>query len=87
MQELEESMGELWPSGVARTYAYIDNPDQAFYWLDRALDVRHHGLSFHIRQPLFNPIKDDPRWTAALGKLGLSPEQIDGVEFDIDLPN
>lgn len=83
MKELEELMGDLWPSGVARVYAYIEHADQAFSWLHRAISARHYGLSFHIRQPLFNSIKDDPRWAEVLERLGLSPEQLEGVELDV----
>lgn len=87
LADFESRWGARWPSGVARAYAYVDRNDQAFHWLDRAIETGDAGLTYHIRQPLFQPVRDDPRWDVALRRVGLSPEQIEGIDFDIPLLN
>jgi TolB-like protein/Flp pilus assembly protein TadD len=57
---------------VAETYAYFGNPDEAFRWLDRAID-HDPGIQWLRGNPLFKGISADPRWAALLRKLNLPP--------------
>jgi adenylate cyclase len=57
---------------VAETYAYFGNPDEAFRWLDRAID-HDPGIQWLRGDPLFKGISADPRYAALLHKVNLPP--------------
>lgn len=59
---------------IAQAYAYRNELDQAFHWLDvaKAGDPELCGRDacayvFELRSPLLEPLRRDPRWTAYLG--------------------
>jgi serine/threonine-protein kinase len=54
---------------VATLYAGLGDLDQAFLWLNRAVD--DFSLTWRIREPLFAELHADPRFTRLLGRLGL----------------
>jgi TolB-like protein/cytochrome c-type biogenesis protein CcmH/NrfG len=57
---------------VAETYAYFGDSDQAFTWLDRAVDV-DPGIQWIRGDPLLKSLTGDPRYAALLHKLNLPP--------------
>ena len=60
-----------WPTGVAMVYAYRDEADRAFEWLDRAYTIRDPDLTLWFRSPFFAPLRYDPRYKALLRKMNL----------------
>ena len=44
------------------------------------------SLMLIYRQPFFAPSHEDPRWQAVLERLGRTPEQLEAIEFDPQLP-
>jgi Flp pilus assembly protein TadD len=71
---------------VAFVYAYRNEPDLAFEWLDKALRYQDAGLSEILSQPLFANLHEDPRWPAFLERAGLSRAQLDAIRFEPALP-
>jgi tetratricopeptide (TPR) repeat protein len=63
-----EGRAEFW---IANVYAYRDELDLAFEWLDRAYETRDPVLSFTLGNPFFSSLLDDPRWEAFLKKMKL----------------
>jgi TolB-like protein/DNA-binding winged helix-turn-helix (wHTH) protein/cytochrome c-type biogenesis protein CcmH/NrfG len=59
------------PYLIAEVYAFRNQPDEAFEWLDRALAQRDDGLTFTKVDPLLNNLHGDPRFGALLKKLNL----------------
>jgi TolB-like protein len=57
---------------VAETYAYFGNSDEAFRWLDRAID-HDPGIQWLRGDPPFKGITADTRWGALLRRLDLPP--------------
>lgn len=56
---------------IASVYAHKQDTDAAFLWLDKAMNYNDFGLiEVHI-EPLFEPIRNDPRWTVLLTGLGI----------------
>jgi len=55
---------------IGETYAYFGNLDQAFVWLDRAVD-NDPGIQWIRGDPLLRGIVGDPRYVALLRKLNL----------------
>jgi tetratricopeptide (TPR) repeat protein len=56
---------------VALIYAYRNENDLAFDWLDKAYDNRDVGLPLMLLNPLLANLHDDPRWNIFLDKMGL----------------
>ena len=57
---------------IAEIYAYRDDKDAAFAWLERAYVQKDHGVSLLRSHPTFRGLHDDPRWRAYLAKIGLA---------------
>lgn len=55
---------------VAETYAYFGNSDQAFTWLNRAVD-NDPGIQWLRADPLLKGITTDPRYAMLLHRLNL----------------
>ena len=74
------------PSNIASVYAYRGEADQAFAWLDKAVEYGDGGLGEIVTDNLFENIHADPRWLAFLRKIGKAPEQLAKIEFKVTLP-
>src|SRR5436309_3567693 len=74
------------PSNIASVYAYRGEADQAFEWLDKAVEYGDGGLGEIVTDNLFDKIHADPRWLAFLRKIGKAPEQLAKIEFKVTLP-
>jgi len=64
---------------IAEVYAFRDEPDKAFEWLEQSLVIRDSGMSATLGNPAFNGLRTDPRWPAFLEKIGL-------LEFWLEMP-
>lgn len=71
--------------GIATVYAYTGEIDLAFEWLDRLLDRggRPLGIAY---DPFFSELRADPRWPGVLERMGVSPEQLEALDFQVTLP-
>jgi TolB-like protein/DNA-binding winged helix-turn-helix (wHTH) protein/cytochrome c-type biogenesis protein CcmH/NrfG len=56
---------------IAEVYAFRNQPDNAFDWLDRAYDQRNSGLIGTKTDPLLKRLRIDSRYAALLKKLNL----------------
>jgi tetratricopeptide (TPR) repeat protein len=74
------------PSNIAYVYALRGEADQAFAWLDKAIEYGDGGLSEIVTENLFDKIHADPRWLPFLRKIGYAPEQLAKIEFKVTLP-
>ncbi len=55
---------------LAVIYTRLGNKDDAFKWLDKAVDEKTDGdVQFVQVSPVWDPLRDDPRYTAILRKL------------------
>ena len=71
---------------IAYVLAYRGEPDRAFEWLDKAAEYKDPGLAEILVEPLFTSLHSDPRWLPFLRKLGMAPEQLAAIKFDVTLP-
>jgi tetratricopeptide (TPR) repeat protein len=71
---------------IAYVCAFRGEADQAFAWLDKALEYHDPGLSEIVVENLFDKIRSDPRWLPFLRKIGKAPEQLAKIEFKVTLP-
>jgi tetratricopeptide (TPR) repeat protein len=71
LQEMIETWGALEATHIAQVYSFRGEVDNAFDWLELALDTRDGGLIFLLLEPLLANLHDDPRWEPLLDKMGL----------------
>ncbi len=83
---LIENHEEEWAYNIAYVLAFRGEADQAFEWLDKAVDYNDPGLAEIAIDPLFANIRDDARWLPFLESIGKSPEQLASIEFEVTLP-
>ena len=58
---------------LARIYAGIGEKDRAFEWLERAYDERIWLLGMLAADPMFDPLRSDPRYTDLIRRMNLKP--------------
>jgi class 3 adenylate cyclase/TolB-like protein/Flp pilus assembly protein TadD len=75
-----------WAYQIAYAFAYRNEIDRAFEWLDRAVEYGDPGLAEIPTQSLFSHLFDDPRWLPFLESIGRSPAQLGAIEFEVPLP-
>jgi tetratricopeptide (TPR) repeat protein len=71
---------------IAYVYAFRGEADQAFAWLDKAVEYHDGGLSGIVVENMFDKIHSDPRWLPFLRKIGKAPEQLAKIKFKVTLP-
>ena len=71
---------------IAYVLAFRGEADRAFAWLDKAVRYKDTGLTLIAIQPEFDNIHEDPRWLPFLESIGMSPEQLEAIEFNVPLP-
>ena len=72
IKQLEEISGPnldqaLW---IAKIYATLSDTEQALTWLERGLATGAVG-SFYKDDPVWDPIRSDPRFTDLLRRMGI----------------
>jgi tetratricopeptide (TPR) repeat protein len=68
---------ERWPhepASMALAYVGLGQLEQAFRWLDQAVEMHDRFLTFIIFDPLLAPLRSDPRFSRVLSRMGL-PER------------
>jgi len=58
---------------VALVYAGLEDKDQAFAWLEKAHKERFNRLAYLKVEPLWDPIRSDPRFAHLLRRVGIRP--------------
>ncbi len=71
VRELIAKYQAIDPYLIAETYAFRNQTDEAFEWLDRAYAKRDDGLIVTKVDPLLESLHNDPRYAALLKKLNL----------------
>jgi serine/threonine-protein kinase len=74
LQELDErsTVAYVSPFCVALVHIGLGDKDRALDCLDRAYEERSHWLVYAKVWPLLDDLRSDARFTALLGKVGLS---------------
>lgn len=86
LEEVMQNRGVEWAANIASVLAYKGEVEEAFQWLDRAIECRDPGLSEIPTQPEFINLHSDPRWSEILNRIGSSPERLAAIEFEVTLP-
>ncbi len=72
IRQLETRQTYVEPSDIALTYVALNQPDDAFAWLNKAYAQRSEALLCWLKvDPRVDPLREDIRLTALLKKIGL----------------
>lgn len=84
---LVEAWGKDAAYNIAGVHAFRGEPDKAFEWLNRELELSGpRGWSDLGVDPLFESLHADPRWLPMLETIGASPARLAAIRLDIELP-
>ena len=64
------ALGDSWTYEIAMVHAYRGELNDAFMWLDRAIDRRDQALNIIGGDPFVDNLRDDPRFDDVLERLG-----------------
>ena len=78
----EESPAE----NIARLYAWSNQPDKAFEWLEQMIEDWGEESANDVKTELYEPIKSDPRWQEFLEKYGAEDKPLPKVIFEPQYP-
>jgi tetratricopeptide (TPR) repeat protein len=76
LAELIAGNGETAAYQIAEVYAYRNERDKAFEWLERARRQRDAGIPGLRPDVVLRTLHDDPRWDALLRSIGLADDQL-----------
>ena len=76
LSELIAKVSETGAYQIAEAYAYRNDKDHAFEWLERARQQRDAGLPGLRADTLLPNLHDDPRWDLFLHTMGLADDQL-----------
>jgi TolB-like protein/class 3 adenylate cyclase/tetratricopeptide (TPR) repeat protein len=72
LQTLASDFGWTAAYQVAETYAYRNEVDKAFEWLERAYTQRDPGVTYSATDVILRSLHGDPRWQPFLCRMGLA---------------
>lgn len=87
LAEMISTQEQIAAYNIAYILAFRGEADRAFEWLDKAVQYKDPGLMELTVQPLFASIHADPRWVPFLEKIGMSPKQLNAIDFEVTLPD
>jgi len=72
---------------IAQVYAFRGENDAAFEWLNKLVQQNHPELMDLNVSPLYMNLYSDPRWPELLKSVGRSPEDLEAISFEMNLPD
>jgi tetratricopeptide (TPR) repeat protein len=69
LQERADRGEYVWPLGIALIHIGLGNKDDAFAWLDKAYEDRSTGMNYLKVNPLYDPLRSDPRFLSLLQRM------------------
>ena len=86
LQQLIERHEKDAPYHIAMVLAFRGEADRAFAWMDKAITYHDTGLFNVLMDQGFVKLHSDPRWLPFLRSIGMAPEQLAPIRFEVKLP-
>jgi serine/threonine-protein kinase len=67
----DEKRGDVWTYVMASLYARVSDKKQALLWLERGYQARDDRFSFLKVDPVFDPLRADPKFIDLIRRIGL----------------
>jgi tetratricopeptide (TPR) repeat protein len=87
LNELIEKYEKTMAWGIGCALAFRGEADRAFAWLNKAVEYNDPTLMSTAGYPTLANLHSDPRWLPFLRRIGMAPEQLAAIEFDVKVPN
>ena len=71
LKDLVDKFGNIAQPNIASLYAFRNEDDNAFKWLELAYDLKDPTLQETLNFAEFKNLHGDPRWNTFINKLGL----------------
>ena len=84
--ELIEKYEKTMAWNIALVLAFRNEADQAFAWLNKAVEYQDPTVGSTATYPLLANLHSDPRWLPFLRRVGVAPEQLAAIKFDVTVP-
>ncbi|MBI4501999.1 MAG: protein kinase [Gemmatimonadetes bacterium] len=78
-------VGTFPSSCTAWAFAALERLDEAFYWVERAIDIHDPFVTCLSSFPMWDPLRPDPRFGMVLGKMRFPPWALARAEFRREL--
>jgi hypothetical protein len=75
-----------WPGGVAWIYAAVGDNETALEWLQRPTEIPSSDRARELEYYVYRDLHDDPRFVAIQEEIGVSPAQLEAINFQPTLP-
>jgi len=86
LEELIRKHHRTMAFNIAYVFAERGETDHAFEWLEKAMHNGDLGLGAIAVSPLLQSLHSDSRWEPLLRRLGMAPEQLAAIKFDVSVP-
>jgi tetratricopeptide (TPR) repeat protein len=86
LSELVNDCGEDWAYNIARAHAFRGELEEAFSWLQKAVDAGDSGLAQARVDPVLMPLRANDEWEPLLATIGLSTQQLSMLNLNFQLP-
>ena len=84
LERFEAENGESEAMRIAQLHAVGGDADAAFRWLARLRERNQMLLLTNLPDPLFDNLREDPRWQHMVAELGRAPQQLRQIAFDAE---
>src|SRR5688572_21682754 len=87
LNDLIEKYEKTMAWSIATVLAFRGEADRAFAWLNKAVQYNDPTLMSTAGYPMLANLHSDSRWLPFLRKIGMAPEQLAAIKFDVKVPN
>jgi serine/threonine-protein kinase len=71
------------PSYFAMIHSGLGEPDEAFGWFDRAYEVRDYYLNYQLLEPMYDHVRNDPRFDELMRRVGLDRSILENLPTEV----
>ena len=86
LRELIKKYDQTNQRSIGLVLAFRGEADGAFEWLDKAIDAKDLTVGMTAVSPMFANLHSDPRWLPFRRRVGMAPEQLAAIKFDMKVP-